>query len=212
MAEQDPKPDLHQSPIVLVEGDALLIVDVQNCFLPGGSLGVSGGDQVIDPLNDAIQVFSRKKLPVFFSRDWHPPKHVSFRERGGPWPDHCVQNTKGAEFSPLLRIPAGALIFSKGADPDREQYSAWPARAGDGRTLHDHLAGLGIRRMFIGGLTVEYCVLSTVRDARKNGYEIYVFLDAVRAVNANEGDDERAFSEMTSAGARLILEKDIRSS
>lgn len=211
MAEQDPKPDTLKKPIDLAEGDALVVVDVQNCFLPGGSLGVSGGDQVIDPLNHAIKVFSGKKLPVFFSRDWHPPKHASFRMRGGPWPDHCVQNTEGAEFSPLLRIPADALIFSKGTDPEREEYSAWSARDDDGRTLHHHLARLGVRRLFIGGLTAEYCVLSTVRDARKEGYEIYVFLDAVRAVNAGEGDDERAFSEMASEGAGLILEKDIRS-
>ena len=200
-----------QPPIALAEHDALLIVDLQNCFLPGGSLGVSRGDRVIEPLNDAIQIFLGKNLPVFLSRDWHPPNHISFKEQGGPWPDHCVQNTEGAEFSSLLKIPAGALVFSKGSDPDREEYSAWRAKGEDGLTLRDHIVRLGIRRLFIGGLATEYCVLNTVKDVRQEGYETFVFVDAVQAVNASECDDEKAFAEMASAGAKFLLEKDIRS-
>jgi nicotinamidase/pyrazinamidase len=195
--------------VPLHKGDVLIIVDVQNCFLPGGSLGISEGDRVIVPLNDIIDKFSKKNLLVFLSRDWHPDKHISFKERGGPWPDHCVQNTKGSEFSAELRIPVEAMVFSKGTDPEHEEYSAWNARDENNRSLCSLLAEMGSRRLFIGGLATEYCVLNTVKDARRDGYEIYVLSDAIEAVNANPGDSERAIREMIAAGAKMISTRNV---
>ncbi|MFB3925790.1 MAG: isochorismatase family protein [Syntrophales bacterium] len=196
--------------ISVQKGDALIVVDMQNCFLPGGVLGVSSGDEVIGPLNRLIRIFQEKNLPVFFSRDWHPANHCSFHERGGPWPPHCVQNTEGAEFSPALAIPAGAIVFSKGTDPDMEEYSAWLARDNAGRSLRDHVLGNKIERLFVGGLATDYCVLNTVKDALREGHRTYILTDAVRAVNVNPGDAERAFKEMTAAGGVLITSKTVR--
>ncbi len=200
---------IHHS-VVPQKGDVLLLVDLQNCFLPGGSLGVTGGDRIIPPLNRIAGIFAEMQLPVFLSRDWHPPDHISFRDRGGPWPSHCVRNTQGAAFSSDLKIPPGAIVFSKATDSNREEYSAWQARSETGRLLSESVRDMGIKRIFIGGLTTEYCVLSTVKDARASGYEMYVLKDAVEAVNAMPGDADRALAEMVAAGAKLISEKDIQ--
>lgn len=196
--------------VVPQKGDALLMVDLQSCFLPGGSLGVTGGDRIILPLNRIAGLFAARKLPVFLSRDWHPSDHISFRDRGGPWPSHCVRNTEGADFSSALKIPPGAIVFSKGTDSNREEYSAWQARSEAGHLLSEFVRDMGIKRIFIGGLTTEYCVLSTAKDARASGYEIYVLKDAVVAVNARPGDADRALAEMAASGAKLISEKDIQ--
>ena len=197
-------------PIELQRTDALIIVDVQNCFLPGGSLGVAGGDRIIEPLNRAIGIFFKKNLAIFLSRDWHPRQHISFVEQGGPWPVHCVRNTSGAQFFESLRIPASAVVFSKGTDPEQEEYSAWHARDASGKTLQEIVHSMGIQRLFIGGLTTEYCILSTVKDARAEGYPIFVLQDAICAVEANQGDGWRALEEMSSAKAELIMVENIR--
>jgi nicotinamidase-related amidase len=183
------------------KGDALIVVDIQNDFLPGGALGVPGGDRVIAPLNRAVTLFQERHLPVFFSRDWHPENHISFKQRGGPWPPHCVQGTTGAEISAELKMPADPEILSKATDPDHEEYSAWSAKDESGKPLRELLRERAIRRLFIGGLTTEYCVLNTVRDARKEDYEIIVLSDAVRPVD--ESDGEKAIAEIA-AGAKLI--------
>ncbi len=188
----------------LKEGDALLVIDVQNCFLPGRSLGVAKGDEVVPPLNRAILNFTRKRLPVFISRDWHPADHCSFVEQGGPWPPHCVQNTEGAEFAANLRIPEGALIISKAMDPKVEEYSDIRGQDPDGRTFGALLREMGIRRIFIGGLATDYCILYTVRDALELGYEVDLLIDAIRAVDVNPGDGEKAIKEMEERGAILI--------
>lgn len=183
----------------LRSGDALLVTDIQNDFLPGGSLGVEGGDEVVPVLNRYIELFVARNLPVFATRDWHPENHCSFREQGGPWPPHCIQGTHGAEFSSALRLPADVTIISKASSPDYDAYSSFL-----GTDLNRQLLDAGIRRLFIGGLTTDYCVLNTTRDARQAGYQVMVLTDAIRAVNVHPDDGERAVEEMVARGAQCI--------
>lgn len=183
----------------LEPGDVLLVTDVQNDFLPGGSLGVQGGDEIVPVLNRYAEIFTAHNLPVFATRDWHPPHHSSFRERGGVWPPHCVQGTNGAEFSPTLRLPPSVVIISKATAPDQDAYSSFL------RTdMDQHMREAGIRRIFIGGLTTDYCVLNTTRDGIQLGYQMFVLADAIRAVNVQPGDGQRAVDEMISLGAKII--------
>lgn len=176
--------------------DALIIVDVQNDFLPGGSLPVPGGTEVIAPLNAYIQRFGRHNLPVFATRDWHPPDHCSFRTRGGPWPPHCVAGTQGAAFPLGLRLPLDAVIVSKGTEPERENYSGFAVAE-----LRTRLRALGIRKLFVGGLATDYCVLNTVMDGLAQGFGVYLLEDAVRAVNVHPGEGDHALRAMVKAGA-----------
>jgi nicotinamidase/pyrazinamidase len=182
--------------VELHPGDGLLIVDVQNDFLPGGALGVPRGDQVVPVLNRYVAEFRARGLPIFASRDWHPTHHCSFREQGGPWPVHCVVGTKGAEFHPDLHLPPSALVVSKATEPKREAYSAF-----EGTTLDERLRGTGVRRLFIGGLATDYCVLNTVRDAIKRGYPVCLLMDGIRAVNLKPDDGRKAEEEMIRLGA-----------
>jgi len=188
--------------VKLHSGDALIIVDVQNDFLPGGALAVPAGDRVVPVLNRCIALFTSHGLPVFATRDWHPPDHCSFQPQGGPWPPHCVAGTKGAEFANGLNLPDETTVVSKADTQDQDAYSGF-----EGTGLHDHLRSLGIKRLFIGGLATDYCVLNTVMDALKLGYQVLLLTDAVRAVNINPGDGERAIAEMQAAGAMLIDSK-----
>lgn len=185
---------LHPKP-----GDVLLVVDIQTDFLPGGALGIVGGDRVLGPLNDAISAFENSGLPVIASRDWHPPDHCSFHERGGPWPVHCVQGTPGAELSKELRLPSGSTVISKATDPTREAYSAF-----DRTGLYHELKRIGAKRVFIGGLATDYCVVNTVLDGRKAGYEMIVLTNAICGVDARPGDIDRAMEQMKKAGAKFI--------
>jgi nicotinamidase/pyrazinamidase len=182
--------------VELHPGDGLLIVDVQNDFLPGGALGVPRGDQVVPVLNRYVAEFRARGLPIFASRDWHPTHHCSFREQGGHWPVHCVVGTKGAEFHPDLHLPPSALVVSKATEPKREAYSAF-----EGTTLDERLRGTGVRRLFIGGLATDYCVLNTVRDAIKRGYPVCLLMDGIRAVNLKPDDGRKAEEEMIRLGA-----------
>lgn len=185
-------------------GDALLIADIQRDFLPGGALGVAGGDEVIAPANRAIGCFRSLGLPVIVSRDWHPPDHCSFLARGGPWPEHCVRDTPGAAFSAEFAVPADGIVISKGQLTDREAYSAF-----EGTPLASTLAERGITRLFVGGLTTDYCVQSTVLDARRFGLEVVVLDDAIRAVDLRPGDGERARQRMRDAGAQFATTADL---
>lgn len=187
-------------PIRLQAGDALILVDVQLDFLPGGSLAVPHGDEVVPALNRYIAVFRRLTLPVVATRDWHPPDHCSFRSRGGPWPPHCVAGSDGARFAPLLDIPCAAHIVSKATTPDKDAYSGFADT-----DLDDWLKRAGARRLFVGGLATDYCVLNTVRDARRLGYTVFLLLDGVRAVDVAAGDGERAIEEMRRLGAVPIV-------
>lgn len=190
--------------VVVQRGDALSVTDVQCDFLPGGALGVPEGDRVMPPLNRAIEIFHKKNLPIFLTRDWHPPDHSSFKDQGGPWPPHCVRKTGGAKFHADLTIPGEAVIISKAVTRDSEQYSTLYGKNSRGKTENTLMEEKGVSRIFIGGLATEYCVLHTVRDALAEGFEVYVLTDAVRAVNVNPDDGEKALSEMAAKGARLI--------
>ena len=182
--------------------DALIVVDVQNDFCPGGSLAVPGGDAVVPVLNAYMERAHAAGVPVFASRDWHPAHTLHFQAEGGPWPPHCVQGTHGAEFHPDLRLPEGATVVSKGMSERDEGYSAMEALTPEGRSLADILRERGVTRVYVGGLATDYCVRATVLDARKAGLDTYVLVDASRPVDVAPGDGERALKEMLAAGAK----------
>ncbi len=188
----------------LTSWSALIVVDVQNDFVPGGALPVPNGHEVVPILNRYIEAFVGKGLPVIATRDWHPPNHISFKSRGGPWPPHCVQGTWGAEFHPELKLPKDVIIVSKATDPDREAYSGF-----EGTGLAERLRELGVKRVFVGGLATDYCVKHTVLDALKYGFEAILLLDASRGVDVNPGDSARAIREMVAAGAIAITLDDL---
>ncbi len=180
----------------LNKSDALLITDVQNDFLPGGSLPVPQGDEIIPILNEYSRKFEDAGANVLASRDWHPANHMSFKAQGGPWVPHCVQNTEGARFHRDLKLPQNITVISKATRPDHEAYSAF-----DGTNLADELKKLGVKRFFIGGLATDYCIVNTVLDARKLGFESVVLMDAVRGIDVNPGDVDTAIAAMVKAGA-----------
>ena len=182
-------------------GDALVVVDVQNDFLPGGSLAVPRGDQVIAPLNRWIARFAAAGLPVYATRDWHPVDHCSFAAQGGPWPPHCVAGTPGAEFADALGLPSDATVIGKATRQDADAYSGFA-----GTDLHERLRHAGVKRLFVGGLATDYCVLNTVRDALDLGYGVVLLTAAVRAVDVRPGDGDRALAEMIAAGAVAVEE------
>ena len=172
--------------------DALVIVDLQNDFCPGGSLAVPGGDEIIPVVNTAMSFFET----VLATKDWHPKNHVSFKDRGGPWPSHCVQGSKGADFHPDLKLPYGSTVISKGFLPDQDAYSGF-----QGTDLEARLRERGIKRTFAGGLATDYCVKHTVLDGLKQGFKVVLLEDAVRGVNLDPDDSNRAIEEMSRAGA-----------
>lgn len=181
--------------------DALVIVDVQNDFCPGGSLEVAEGDHVVPICNEYMRRAHAAGMPIFATRDWHPANTRHFNTNGGPWPPHCVQNTPGAQFHPDLRLPEGTTVVSKGQGVEDEGYSMIDAQAPDGRLLADVLRSMGVTRVHVGGLATDYCVRATVLDALEAGLEARVLTDAVRAVDVQPGDGRRALEEMRAAGA-----------
>jgi nicotinamidase/pyrazinamidase len=184
-------------------GSALLIVDVQNDFCPGGALGVPDGDRVVEPLSRVAERLSEAGVPVFASRDWHPAVTRHFREYGGTWPPHCVQGSRGADFHPGLRLPADTMVISKGIDPDRDSYSAFEGVREDGATLASCLAALDVGHIYIGGLATDYCVRSSALDAVRAGLRVTVLTDCVAGVDLKPGDSALALEEMVRAGVRL---------
>lgn len=180
---------------------ALLIVDVQNDFCPGGALPVPEGDRVVPVLNEYIARFRAAGLPIYASRDWHPPETKHFKDYGGAWPPHCVQNTPGAAFHADLRLPDDVIVVTKGDDPNVDAYSPFEGHTPDGRLFLDSLRARGIEHLYIGGLATDYCVRAAVLDARKAGLRATVLEDAVRGVDVQPGDSERAIREMMAAGA-----------
>ena len=178
---------------------ALVAVDVQRDFCPGGALAVKDGDRVIAPLNLLISAFRQADLPVFFSRDWHPKNHCSFKARGGPWPVHCVAGTPGAEFHPGLQIPGDATIISKATRRDEEAYSAF-----QGTHLASALERLNVGELFVGGLATDYCVKQTCLDGLEKGFAVNVVTDCTMGVDLHQGDSEEALRIMSSKGAKLI--------
>ncbi len=181
---------------------ALLIVDVQNDFCPGGSLAVPQGDKIIPALNKYIKIFSREKLPIFASADWHPVKTSHFKDFGGAWPLHCIQNTKGAAFHPKLKLPKGAILLYKGMDSDKDSYSVFQAEDERGMGFAKLLMMLGIKEISIGGLATDYCVRASVLDALRHGFKVRLLTDAIKGVNLKASDSQKAIAEMVKAGAK----------
>lgn len=177
---------------------ALIVVDVQNDFCPGGALAVAHGDEVVGPLNNLMKEFLQRGEPVFKSRDWHPEKTRHFAAYGGTWPVHCVQNTRGAEFHPVLIDDTHIRVVSKGLG-DEDSYSAF-----DGTDLALQLRRLGVEEVWVGGLATDYCVKNTVLDAVKGGFQVKAFKNAMRPVEVNPGDGQRAIEEMQAAGAEIV--------
>ena len=176
------------------DSDALVVVDVQNDFLPGGALAVAEGDRVLVPLNELMPKFAH----VFATRDWHPRNHRSFRAQGGPWPVHCVQGTLGAAFAPKLQLSNVQSVISKGVDQGSEGYSGF-----EGTDLEERLRAAGAKRVFVGGLATDYCVKATALDARRRGFEVVVVTDAIAAVNVKPSDEAKALDVMRGAGCTL---------
>jgi nicotinamidase/pyrazinamidase len=181
---------------------ALVIVDVQNDFCPGGALAVPEGDRIIPALNAYIGLFADSNLPVFASRDWHPKKTVHFKKFGGKWPPHCVRNTKGSRFHPDLRLPEDAVILSKGMDPDKDSYSVFQAVDRRKVKFADLLEIFGVKVLYVGGLATDYCVKRTVLDALQLGLQVKLLIDAVKGVD--EKDSRRAVEKMVKRGAQKI--------
>lgn len=175
--------------------DALIVVDVQNDFLPGGSLAVAGGARVLAPINALMPRFPT----VYATRDWHPPEHRYFSRYGGPWPDHCIAGTPGADFDRHLQREHIDVIISKGVLPDTDGYSGFAATP-----LESELRERKVARVFVCGLATDYCVKATALDARRLGFPTFVITDAIAAVNVEAGDDARALDELREAGVTLI--------
>ncbi|MEM2875601.1 MAG: bifunctional nicotinamidase/pyrazinamidase [Candidatus Bathyarchaeia archaeon] len=190
--------------VKLDKSAALIVVDVQKDFCSGGALAVPHGDDVVPILNLYIEKFKAVGSPIFVTRDWHPKDHVSFRSRGGQWPEHCIQDAEGAKFHPDLRLPYNVRVVSKGTNSTREAYSGF-----EGTSLEDELRSLGISRLFVGGLATDYCVKNTVLDGLKRGFEVFLLEDAVRGVDLRKGDSEKAIEEMVSRGAKRVKTSDI---
>jgi nicotinamidase/pyrazinamidase len=176
--------------------DTLIVTDMQNDFLPGGALAVKDADQIIPVINDYIRIFIEAGAKVIASRDWHPKNHVSFTGQGGTWPAHCVQETDGAKFSSRLKMPNIYTIVSKATDPHIEAYSIF-----DGTGLDERLKAEGVTRLFIGGLATDYCVVNSVMDARKLGFEVAVLSDATCGIDVQPGDTDKALETMSRVGA-----------
>jgi nicotinamidase/pyrazinamidase len=184
------------SAVHLDNTDALLIIDMQNDFLPGGALGVDAGHEVVAPINHLIELFREQGLPIVASRDWHPNDHCSFADQGGPWPPHCVAGTPGAEFTAELALPDDAIVISKADTAPVDAYSAFA-----GTSLAAQLRERGVERVTVCGLATDYCVLNTVTDAMEEGFDAIIVPEAMRAVDVEPGDGRRAMDRMVARGA-----------
>ncbi len=183
---------------------ALLIVDVQNDFCPGGSLAVEGGDQVVAVLNAYSERFQALQMPIYASRDWHPAVTVHFKEFGGLWPPHCVQGTTGARFHPDLDVPGAQNIVTAGDTAEDEGYSAFEGHLPDGESFAGRLERDGVDHLYVGGIATDYCVRASALDARKAGLDVTLLVDAIRGVELEAGDSERAIQEMREAGVNTV--------
>ncbi len=194
----------------MTDKPALLVVDVQNDFCPGGALAVTDGDRVVAPLNRAAAIFAAAHLPVLASRDWHPARSAHFQPFGGPWPAHCVQDTPGAELHPRLHLPDTGILLSKGMDETRDGYSAFDGMTEAGSPLAEVLGEHTVNHLYVGGLATDYCVRATVLDALERGFAVTLLVDAVAGVDVQPGDSKRALAEMASAGARMLKVAEIK--
>lgn len=190
-----PQPDQHS---------ALLLIDLQNDFFPGGALAVPGADSLITPINTYIKHFSRQGWSILATRDWHPAHHTSFTEQQGPWPAHCVQGSRGAQFHSDLVMPPGMMVISKGTDPRKDARSGF-----DGTSLADRLEDLHVQTLFVLGLATDYCVKHTVIDGCTHGFRVVLLTDATRGINRQPHDSSTALQEMADVGAFLANINDI---
>lgn len=190
--------------ISIMASDALLIIDLQNDFLPGGALGIPSADKILEPINDYTQFFEHAQASVILTRDWHPAYHCSFSAQGGPWPDHCVENTYGAQISSAYKWPTQAWLVSKAMQQDKDAYSAF-----DETELAIQLRHCGIKRLFVCGLATDYCVLHSMLDALEENFECYLLGDAIDAVNLHHGDAQKAIEQMQTNGATLITKHEL---
>lgn len=184
---------------------ALILVDIQNDFCPGGALAVNEGDQIVPAVNRLIPEFPL----VISTQDWHPANHISFKERGGPWPPHCVQDTRGAELHSDLKTDTIAHYFRKASSLDKDDYSEFAGKDDRGRTLDEVLRSHGVHKLCVVGLATDYCVLETVLDGLKHDYEVFAVTDAMRAVNVNPADGEEALQKMATSGAHLVTSDEV---
>lgn len=189
---------MHADSRDLAAGDALVLVDIQCDFLPGGALAVPHGEEILPVANEWAARFSASGLPVIATRDWHPPRHCSF-EPEGPWPVHCVAGSPGAAFAPGLKLPDGAIVVDKARELQRDAYSGF-----SGTALDRLLREAGVRRLFVAGLATDYCVLHTVEDALALGFGVVVIGDAIRAVDVQRGDGDAAIAHMVALGAKML--------
>jgi len=186
----------------ITKNSALVVVDMQEDFCEGGSLPVRGCREIVSKINKYVGYFQRAGLTIVATRDWHPPNHVSFRVRGGPWPPHCVAGSEGAQFVKGLKLPEDVVVISKATEPDVEAYSAFTLTP-----LHYILAMRGVKRLFVVGVATDYCVKETAMEALKLGYEVVVLIDAVAGVS--EETSKKALEELVSSGAILAVEEDL---
>jgi nicotinamidase/pyrazinamidase len=179
--------------------DALLVVDPQIDFFPDGALPVTDGDAILPTVNRALRVFSDAGLPIFVTRDWHPADHCSFDAQGGPWPEHCVKGTAGAELHPALELPPIFSVVQKATTSDREAYSDF-----EGTRLDEVLRAQGIERVVVCGLALEYCVRAACLDAVKAGFNATLLIDGTRPVEVMPGDGDRILDELREAGVEIL--------
>ncbi len=184
--------------------DALLLVDIQNDFFPGGSLGIHDAGAIIPVVNAMIDKAVENEAVIYASRDWHPEEHISFVEQGGRWPRHCVRNTSGAAFHPEVILPMHTMIISKGTHPAFDQYSAF-----DRTELVESLNKLGIRRVWVGGLAQDICVKETMVDGVENGFSMILVRQATRPAEVNPGDGRSAINEMKDCGVRIVSAEEL---
>jgi nicotinamidase/pyrazinamidase len=189
----------------LNDTNVLIVTDVQVDFLEGGALPVPEATQILPIINQYVEMFNRANQEIYFTRDWHPSNHISFKSEGGIWPIHCVQGTHGADFHPDLQLPNDFMVISKATDPKKESYSAF-----DGTDLERLLKESGVKRFFICGLATEYCVLNTVLDGLKLGFKPVVLVDAIKGINLKPNDSKNALSSMIAKGAEQAFSGDFQ--
>ena len=180
---------------------ALLVVDLQNDFCPGGALGVREGDEIIPTVNKYVDLFQRNQLLIFVSRDWHPENSKHFNESGGPWPPHCIQNSWGAKFHSDFQLPKKAIVLSKGTNPDLDGYSVFEARDLDDMPFSRLLEDMEVEELYIAGIATDYCVKMTSLDAFKYGLTVNILIDAIKGVDKE--DSQRAIDEIVAKSGNL---------
>ena len=183
---------------------ALLLVDLQNDFFPGGALATPEGDDIIAPVNDLVDKFHNRQLPIFATADSHPEGHCSFEAQGGPWPPHCLKDTLGAAFHPAIKLPDDVVAITKGEQKNADAYSGF-----DGTDLAARLEDRDVDELVVAGLATDVCVHETVLDAIKEGFDVQVVEEAVSGVELEPGDCERALDEMREAGAEVVSLEDV---